>query len=55
MDDKDLYERPPGPRPSEIRAGWAREGNVEALWNVLVNSRPPPISRRLGKMGSPGR
>jgi hypothetical protein len=38
MDDKDLYERPPGPRPSEIRAGWAREGEVEALWNVLVNT-----------------
>jgi hypothetical protein len=36
MDD-DLYEQPPGPRPSEMRAWWAREGDVEALWNVLVN------------------
>ena len=38
MHDDDLYERPPGPRPSEIRAGWAREGDVEALWNLLIST-----------------
>ena len=37
--DGDLYERPPGPRPSEIRAGWAREGNVEALLRE-IRSKP---------------
>jgi hypothetical protein len=29
--DDDLFKRPPGPRPSEIRAAWAREGDVESL------------------------
>jgi hypothetical protein len=43
--DDDLFERPPGPRPSEIWAGWAREGNVEALWNVLVNTPWDRIDR----------
>jgi hypothetical protein len=38
MDNDDLYQRPPGPRPSEIRARWAEQGDVEALWNVLVNT-----------------
>ncbi|HEY2157619.1 MAG TPA: hypothetical protein VGH33_18465 [Isosphaeraceae bacterium] len=41
----DLYERPPGPRPSEIRAGWAREGDVENLWNVLVSTPWDRIDR----------
>ena len=45
MDDDDLYRRPPGPRPSEIWAGWAREGDVEALWNVLVNTPWDRIDR----------
>jgi hypothetical protein len=43
--DDDLYERPPGPRPSEIRAAWAREGNVENLWNVLINTSWDRIDR----------
>jgi hypothetical protein len=43
--DDDLYERPPGPRPSEVRARWAREGDVEALWNVLVNTPWDRIDR----------
>jgi hypothetical protein len=43
--DDDLYERPPGPRPSEVWAGWAREGNVEAVWNVLVNTPWDRIDR----------
>jgi hypothetical protein len=37
--DNDLYQRPPGPRPSEIRAAWAREGNVEALLRE-IRSKP---------------
>ena len=41
----DLYERPPGPKPSETRAGWAREGDVSALWNVLVNTPWDRIDR----------
>jgi hypothetical protein len=45
MDDDDLYQRPPGPRPSEIRARWAREGAVEDLWNVLVNTPWDRIDR----------
>ena len=44
-DDDDLYERPPGPTPSEIRAGWASTGDVEALWNVLVNTPWDRIDR----------
>jgi hypothetical protein len=40
-----LYRRPPGPRPSEIWAGWAREGDVEALWNVLVKTPWDRIDR----------
>jgi hypothetical protein len=43
--DDDLYERPPGPRPSEIRAAWAREGNVENLWNVLISTPWDRIDR----------
>ena len=43
--DDDVYERPPGPRPSEIRAQWAREGDVENLWNVLVNTSWDRIDR----------
>src|SRR6516165_4335799 len=43
-DDDDLYE-PRGPRPSEIWAGWAREGDVQALWNVLVNTPWDRIDR----------
>jgi hypothetical protein len=43
--DDDLYERPPGPRPSEIRARWAREGNIEALWNVLISTPWDRIDR----------
>jgi hypothetical protein len=43
--DEDLYERPPGPRPSEIRAGWARESNVEAIWNILVSTPWDRIDR----------
>jgi hypothetical protein len=30
-DDDDLYERPPGPTPREVRRRWAEQGNVEAL------------------------
>jgi hypothetical protein len=45
MDDDNLYQRPPGPRPSEIRARWAREGAVEDLWNVLVNTSWDRIDR----------
>ena len=45
MDDADLYRRPPGPRPSEIWAGWGREGDVAALWNVLVNTPWDRIDR----------
>jgi hypothetical protein len=43
--DDDLYQRPPGPRPSEIRAAWARTGDAEALWNVLVNTPWDRIDR----------
>jgi hypothetical protein len=43
--DDDLYQRQPGPRPSEIQARWAREGDVEALWNVLVNTPWDRIDR----------
>jgi hypothetical protein len=45
MDDNDLYQRPPGPRPSEIRARWAREGNVESLLNVLLSTKWDRIDR----------
>jgi hypothetical protein len=45
--DDDLYERPPGTRPSEIRARSAREGDVEALWNVLVNTPWDRIDREV--------
>ena len=44
-DDDDLYERPPGPTPSEIRAGWARMGDVENLWNVLISTPWDMIDR----------
>jgi hypothetical protein len=49
--DDDLYEQR-GPRPSEIWAGWGREGNVDALWNVLVNTRWDRIDREkvLGRL-----
>jgi hypothetical protein len=30
-DDDDLYERPPGPTPREVRRRYAEQGNVEAL------------------------
>ena len=50
MDNEDLYERPPGPRPSEIRARWASEGDVEALWDVLVNT---PWDRKNPFTGEP--
>jgi hypothetical protein len=43
--DDDLYERPPGPRPSEVRACWAREGDVENLWNVLISTPWDRIDR----------
>jgi hypothetical protein len=42
--DDDLYERS-GPRPSEIRAGWAREGNIENIWNVLISTPWDRIDR----------
>ena len=45
MDNEDLYERPPGPRPSEVRACWARAGDVEALWNTLVDTPWDRIDR----------
>jgi hypothetical protein len=45
MDDADLYERPPGPRPSEVRARWASEGNVKDLWNVLISTPWDRIDR----------
>jgi hypothetical protein len=45
MDNEDLYERPPGPRPSEIRARWASAGDVENLWSVLVNTPWDRIDR----------
>jgi hypothetical protein len=45
MDDDDLYQRPPGPRPSEIRAAWASAGAVEDLWNLLVNTPWDRIDR----------
>jgi hypothetical protein len=45
MDNSDLHQRPPGPRPSEIRARWAREGNVEALWDVLISTPWDRIDR----------
>jgi hypothetical protein len=34
-DDADLYKPPPGPKPSEVWAGWAREGDVESLLAVI--------------------
>jgi hypothetical protein len=34
-DDDDLYERPPGPTPREVRRRWAERGNVEALLAVI--------------------
>ena len=37
--DFDPYERPPGPTPSEIWAGLAREGNIEALLAVIRSKR----------------
>ena len=43
--DFDPYERPPGPTPCEIRAGWASDGDVENLWNVLVNKPWDRIDR----------
>jgi hypothetical protein len=43
--DDDLYERPPGPRPSEIRARWAREGNIDNIWNVLISTQWDRIDR----------
>jgi hypothetical protein len=43
--DDDLYQRPPGPTPSEVRARWAREGDVDNLWNVLVNTPWDRIDR----------
>jgi hypothetical protein len=43
--DDDLFERRPGPRPSEIRARWAREGDVEALLNVLISTPWDRIDR----------
>jgi hypothetical protein len=41
----DPYERPPGPRPSEIRAAWARECAVENLWDVLISTPWDRIDR----------
>ena len=43
--DDDLYEPPQGPRPSEIRAKWAREGDVENLWDVLISTPWDRIDR----------
>jgi hypothetical protein len=43
--DDDVYVRPPGPTPSEIRACWAREGNVDELWSVLVKTPWDRIDR----------
>ena len=43
--DDDLYRRPPGPTPSEVRARWAREGDVEALWVTLVETPWDRIDR----------
>jgi hypothetical protein len=37
--DDALYERPPGPRPSEVRAAWASEGDVESLL-AEIRTRP---------------
>jgi hypothetical protein len=44
-EDEDLYERPKGPSPHEIRARWAREGDVDSLWDVLVKTPWDRIDR----------
>ena len=33
--DDDLYERPPGPTPREVRRRWAEQGDVESLLAVI--------------------
>lgn len=40
QDDEDLYAYTPpaGPSPREVRAGWARTGDVDALWGLLSRS-----------------
>jgi hypothetical protein len=38
-DDDDLYERPPGPTPREVRRRLAEQGDVEALLAV-IRSKP---------------
>lgn len=39
-DETDSFEfkRPAGPSPREVRAGWARDGDVDALWGLLTRS-----------------
>lgn len=40
-DDGDVYdyEPPAGPSPREVRAEWARTGDVDSLWQLLSRSR----------------
>lgn len=46
-DDDDLcdYQPPKGPSPREVRAGWARGGDVDSLWRLLVDSPPDRIDQ----------
>lgn len=44
-DDEDLYEPPKGPSPREVRAGWAKNGDVEPLWRLLADSPWDRIDR----------
>ena len=39
-DAEDFYDfqPPPGPSPREVRAEWARTGDVDALWKLLADS-----------------
>ncbi len=37
-DDPYDYEPPKGPSPREVRAEWARNGDVDALWGLLTRS-----------------
>ncbi len=39
------YQPPPGPSPRQVRRQWAVDGNVEALWKLLVQSRWCDIDR----------
>ena len=46
-DDDDVYDfkRPPGPSPREVRAGWARDGDVDALWGCSRGARGTAIDQ----------